>query len=123
MGEPIELDRVAHCIKFDARKRTSMKELVDGLEALGLSARGVRMGRGTLAHLDAPMILFLQPGHFVAALPDGAGRVITVDPPSKPKARAVRELREWSGEAVLVAEDPDKLAHLCRRLHGEGREL
>ncbi len=119
LRSPVELAVSTRSIQADSLGRTTMSELVEGIQSMGFEAEPVRLGNGALQRVSLPMILFVRKSHFVAALPTGANAVVFVDPPYQPEVISEDKLRsvaQWSGEALLVARGSEPMMETLVRL-------
>jgi ABC-type bacteriocin/lantibiotic exporter with double-glycine peptidase domain len=105
-------------IPADPLGRTSMAELITGVQRLGLAAAGLNLSPSALCSITHPLILHVEESHFLVAISNGAGRVVLIDPPHAPRAVSVRSLGAvWTGNCALVALDE---SDLNRRLEDLG---
>jgi hypothetical protein len=83
---------------------SSLLELQQAAEGLGLQARAVRIGPSHLAALALPAIAHLADGHYVVLYAVSASEVVAGDPATgivTLQAGAFR--RGWSGQALLIS--------------------
>jgi ABC-type bacteriocin/lantibiotic exporter with double-glycine peptidase domain len=118
LGQPVALSRAKEVVSVDGLGRTSLAQVVDGLRGLGFSAIGVKLDARSLGQLTGtPVILYVNRGHFVVALPVGNGSAVLVDPPHPVRCTSLRALAgQWSGEAVLVQDSRNKLRTILESL-------
>ncbi len=121
-GTQVELARVKQVVPVDSYLRTSMDDLIRGLQTLGLRAAGVRIGPSAVRRLGAARaILFIRQSHFAAALAAPDGSLVIVDPPQHTEVRRADDpALGWHGEAVIVCRTDDELAAALNRLGVRG---
>jgi ABC-type bacteriocin/lantibiotic exporter with double-glycine peptidase domain len=88
-----------------------MAELVEALQHLGFSAKGVKLEPSSIERLSSsPVILHVDGSHFLVSLPVGDGTLVVVDPPHRVQAESVSAITSrWTGDAIVVQNTPDEL--------------
>jgi ATP-binding cassette subfamily B protein RaxB len=91
---------------------TTLKDISEIANSIGLSARAVRCELDELRHLRAPAILHWNLDHFVVLKSANRGRAVIFDPA---RGRATRRLRDISGNFTGVALELSPTARFQRR--------
>lgn len=113
LGIEWSFERIKRVVAMDAFSRTSMAELIDGLNRLGIAARGVEMPPRVLHRSSGPVILFVDDSHFLVAFAANSKMIALVDPPEISRTVASSDLEErWKGPAVLVARSRSELERM-----------
>ena len=123
-GRPVGLEQLDRALPPRRSEGSSMTELSRAAGALGLTLKGVRMGRNDVP-LDRPAIAFLKDagaGHFVVLRPVGTSgaMVQVIDPPYAPRIVDYDWLfrgKLWTGR-VLSEDRPARLGTALRLLSG-----
>lgn len=117
-GRPVTLAEARAKVRVNSYQTCSMADLVEGLRALGLGSRAVRIDSQSIRRMrGTTLILWVHGSHFVAARISEGDTLIVVDPPRPPEVFAAADKAlAWGGEAVLVAQTPGELAALLERV-------
>jgi hypothetical protein len=114
----VDLATARKAVRFDSSGRTSVSELVDGLDKLHLPACAVLLARSDLVKLSGlgPAIFLVHDSHFVAGLVAPDGGVVLVELHETARVSAEEFPAMWSGHVILLSRDRPSLAELLGRL-------
>ena len=105
-GRELTLQQTTSAVRPDRLGRTSIAELLDACESLGLSAVGVQIDPARVSRLQTPVILHTNYEHFVVVVANQGGGILLLDPPHEPQDVAPAALRSLcTGRAVIVGSD------------------
>jgi ABC-type bacteriocin/lantibiotic exporter with double-glycine peptidase domain len=114
---PVSLTEVRRLVPPDPLGRTSMNELVKGLQALGFGVVGVKLRLEACQQLSVPLIIHEDGSHFAVVVPNATKRVIFLDPPFAPTKLTLEALaKRWDGNAIIVAKSVNELEEVLRKL-------
>ena len=103
LGMEIKLADARKLVRPNSRGETSLAEIADAAEKLGLHSVGLRIRSNKLKELSVPVIAHMQPNHFVVLLGLGEDGVGIIDPPRDIRKMTKEELakqKHWNIVAI-----------------------
>jgi len=117
VGWNVTLAEVKQVVHSNSFGQTSMQDVIQGLNAIGVAAAGVRLDSSLIGKVDVPLILHWRGNHFLTAVSVKHCSVLLIDPPNQTALVSLEDLEDsWSGEAVIVADSASSLKHCLDRI-------
>lgn len=103
LGRKVSIGEFHHATQAGDLGVCSFSDLIRALRQYGFNATALRYDKPPAIHGDAPLILWVDGGHYVVALPGPGDGIVIVDPPNEPRIAHWSELAgRWKGEAISV---------------------